>query len=406
MDLSSTRLNKFVINSNDALEFRLIRSIEDLESKEAIFKPEMSHQVFGSREMIFGYHGLKVQLFYSASCLETYLGMTYIEKANNLDFEGVEADKVLARVAGKLAPNVHYNLDTFIEALKKDDMFRPYGELLHTFAINDNGTTRQFEVYKANMGSKEFRQYHQRVQTFLLWYIDAASFIDVDDEQWDYFNMFERYTTSTGALRYGTVGFATVYRYYAYPEHIRPRIAQVLILPPFQQMGLGVQLLQAIYREYVRRSEVKDITVEDPSIMFQRVRNYVDAVNCNSLPSFKREYLVQGFNNQMAIEAKDKFKINKKQARTVYEILRLRAINIVNKEEYRAYRLDVKGRLNIPFKRKENEEKKLERALMLSSCANPLPPLEQRIQLLDQQYQLLEEEYRRIVQRMQDAPEL
>lgn len=63
-----------------------------------------------------------------------------------------------------------------------------------------------------------------------------------------------------GATRYGTVGFVTVYRYYAYPEHIRPRIAQVLILPPFQQMGLGTQLLQAIYREYVGMSEVKDIT--------------------------------------------------------------------------------------------------------------------------------------------------
>lgn len=133
----------------------------------------------------------------------------------------------------------------------------------------------------------------------------------------------------------------TVYRYYAYPEHIRPRIAQVLILPPFRQMGLGTQLLQAIYREYVGMNEVKDITgngnsnhevnalvnvdciltklylhththtVEDPSVTFQRIRNYVDAVNCSTLPSFKREHLMQGFNNEMVIEAREKFKINK-----------------------------------------------------------------------------------------------
>lgn len=143
-----------------------------------------------------------------------------------------------------------------------------------------------------------------------------------------------------GVSRYGTVGFVTVYRYYAYPEHIRPRIAQVLILPPFRQMGLGTQLLQAIYRQYVGMNEVKDITgngnnnhemiphiicthmcylcfnkiilaVEDPSVTFQRIRNYVDAVNCSTLPSFKREHLMQGFNNQMAIEAREKFKINK-----------------------------------------------------------------------------------------------
>ncbi|XP_032673414.1 histone acetyltransferase type B catalytic subunit [Odontomachus brunneus] len=405
--IQDARLKKFMIDSNDALEFRLIRCIEDLDSEEIIFKPEMSHQVFGSMETIFGYRDLKVQLFYAAGCLETFLGMTYTEKANDLDFEGVEPDKVLTKMAEKLAPNVHYSLDTFVNALKKDDTFKPEGELLHSFTINDNGTSRQFEVYKADINSKKFKEYHQRVQTFLLWYIDAANFIDVDDEQWSYFNMFEKYTTSMGVSRYGTVGFVTVYRYYAYPEHIRPRIAQVLILPPFRQMGLGTQLLQAIYRQYVGMNEVKDITVEDPSVTFQRIRNYVDAVNCSTLPSFKREHLMQGFNNQMAIEAREKFKINKKQARTVYEILRLRATNIANEEEYRAYRLDVKGRLNIPYKRKENEEKKLERALMyVDKRANPLPPLEQRIQLLDKEYRFLEEEYKRVIQRLEDAPEL
>lgn len=44
---------------------------------------------------------------------------------------------------------------------------------------------------------------------------------------------------------------------------------------------------------------------------FQRLRDYVDAMNCNTLPSFSREYLLQGFNKTMAAEAKEKFKINK-----------------------------------------------------------------------------------------------
>lgn len=86
-------------------------------------------------ETIFGYRNLKVQLFYAAGCLETYLGMTYTEEANDLEFEGVKADKVLANVAAKLAPNIHYSLDSFISALKKDDIFRPAGELIHSFTI-------------------------------------------------------------------------------------------------------------------------------------------------------------------------------------------------------------------------------------------------------------------------------
>lgn len=44
---------------------------------------------------------------------------------------------------------------------------------------------------------------------------------------------------------------------------------------------------------------------------FQRLRDYVDAINCSALPSFSRDCLHQGFNKTMAAEAKEKFKINK-----------------------------------------------------------------------------------------------
>lgn len=74
------------------------------------------------------------------------------------------------------------------------------------------------------------------------------------------FNRFERYLSPSGSVRYASVGFATVYQYYAYPNHTRPRIAQILILPPFQSNGLGAELLRAIYVYYIGRNEVKDIT--------------------------------------------------------------------------------------------------------------------------------------------------
>lgn len=53
------------------------------------------------------------------------------------------------------------------------------------------------------------------------------------------------------------------------------------------------------------------ISVEDPSQAFQRIRDYVDASNLRLLPSFAKENLHNGFNKLMAQEAKEKFKINK-----------------------------------------------------------------------------------------------
>lgn len=51
-DPATARLKNLVVSSNEALEFKLVRSVDDLENDETIFKPEMSHQVFGDRFVI------------------------------------------------------------------------------------------------------------------------------------------------------------------------------------------------------------------------------------------------------------------------------------------------------------------------------------------------------------------
>lgn len=51
--------------------------------------------------------------------------------------------------------------------------------------------------------------------------------------------------------------------------------------------------------------------VEDPSEEFQRIRDYVDCINCSTLSSFSKDNLKLGFNQSMATEAKEKFKLNK-----------------------------------------------------------------------------------------------
>lgn len=51
---------------------------------------------------------------------------------------------------------------------------------------------------------------------------------------------------------------------------------------------------QAIYSHFVILPEVVDITVEDPSQDFQRIRDYVDAKNCETLPAFQPAKLIQG----------------------------------------------------------------------------------------------------------------
>lgn len=68
--------------------------------------------------------------------------------------------------------------------------------------------------------------------------------------------------TDDGKIKYGFIGYMTVYKFYAYPKNLRPRVSQVLILPPFRNNGHATQLLQTFYRDFVPMSNVIDIAGE------------------------------------------------------------------------------------------------------------------------------------------------
>lgn len=186
---------------------------------------------------------------------------------------------------------------------------------------------------------------------------------------------------------YATVGYSTVYLYYAYPQNTRPRISQCLILPPFQGMGVGAQIIETIYNKFRSDPNVTDITVEDPSDDFRRVRNYVDAKLCINLPEFAPEELKKGFNKEMINAARSKYKINPKQCRVVYEILRLKATNVNDEAEYKAYRLYVKTRLNVPhYKQRQDLNKMERRGADISATLAAIPTIDERIDQLKTEY--------------------
>ncbi|XP_063231534.1 histone acetyltransferase type B catalytic subunit [Bacillus rossius redtenbacheri] len=403
--IAKSAVNSFVTDSNEALELKLVRDVSDLENETTTFKPEMSHQIFGESESIFGYRDLKIKLYYTAAKLTTYLGISYSEVVDPKKCEGIEPDDVGKLIAEKLQPGFHTNLDDFCNDLAKDVNFTPFGQLERSFKTkgNENSPPKCYEVYFCDITNPGFASFHERLQTFILWYIDAASFIDVDDENWRFFVMYEKYLQG-GSARHAVVGYMSLYQYFAYPLNIRPRISQMLVLPPFQGRGLGTELLRTVYQHYVAEPSVLDITVEDPSERFQRLRDFVDVANCSMLDAFRPEELHAGFKSSMVEEARRRFRINKKQCRRVYEILRLKHTNIQDARQYQSYRLAVKQRLNVPYKKEMLDRQKLKKLLddfeyeatvTFSSAA-------QRMEHLEQQYREVEAEYRHVLDRLED----
>uniref|UniRef100_A0A8C5VUR2 Histone acetyltransferase type B catalytic subunit n=1 Tax=Microcebus murinus TaxID=30608 RepID=A0A8C5VUR2_MICMU len=353
-------------------------------------------------ETAFGYKGLKILLYYIAGSLSTMFRVEYASKVDE-NFDCVEADDVEGKIRQIIPPGFCTNTNDFLSLLEKEVDFKPFGTLLHTYSVLSptGGENFTFQIYKADMTCRGFREYHERLQTFLMWFIETASFIDVDDERWHYFLVFEKYNKD-GATLFATVGYMTVYNYYVYPDKTRPRVSQMLILTPFQGQGHGAQLLETVHRYYISSPSVLDITAEDPSKSYVKLRDFVLVKLCQDLPCFSREKLMQGFNEDMAIEAQKKFKINKQHARRVYEILRLLVTDMSDAEQYRSYRLDIKRRLISPYKKKQRDLAKMKKCLRPEELTNQMNQIEISMQheQLEESFQELVEDYRRVIERL------
>lgn len=376
----------------------------------------MAHQVYGETENIFGYKDLQINVFYSAGPLDIYYDVKFSKKVeassayfqrdlNCLTFQiddipnnnGLKADNV--NVITEFFPDGYYtNLEEFLNVMeKKSKTFEPAGEKLEEFTADD----RTFQIYLCESSTSNFQKYHARLESFIFWFIDASSRID-HDERWRFFVVYEKFENKDGETRYATVGYSAVYLYFHYPDKIRPRISQFLILPPFQRKGIGAKLLQKIYQHFRSQEKVCDITVEDASEDFQRLRNTVDARMLKDMPKFNAENLKKGFGTEMAQEAKDKFKINPKQSRIVYEILRLGVTEMNNKADYKSYRLDVKKRLNMTYLKEKRDMKKLtDRGFKIPADKKLLlPSVEENIEQLDGMYKETEEYYKSVLERI------
>ena len=416
-------LDSFVCNGNNVIYFKLIRDVKSIDDdevdKEFTFQPEFCHQLFGQSENIFGYKNLRINLYYSACKLVRFISITYSDKVDREKSQGVPADDVLQIITEKLGGTVLTSVDQFSQELAHDTDFKPYGTQLDCFKLkkkafksssnsastsssltssqNAENSESCFEIYRADMDIPGFESYHQNMQTFLTWFIDAASYIDTEDRKWDYYLVYEKcpdIKNGGDSPVFYFAGYATVYRYYAYPDKTRPRISQFLILPPFQRRGIGERLLQNIYHTYAGDSNIIDITVEDPSEEFTRLRDYVDCKNCAHLMSFQTTELKKGWNEDMVKEAQEKFKLAKKQIRRVYEILKFKSINKHDEDQMRNFRLEVKNRLNAPsLKMKRSNLSEDEESSVLGNK-------ETRLQELNLLYCQLEDDYKQVINKL------
>ncbi|CAF0846597.1 unnamed protein product [Rotaria sordida] len=392
-------LRIFDCSANEVISFKLIQSEKDLNNEENEFAPEFTHQIFGENERIFGYKNLNIDIYCLSSSLNFYLNIDYDEKINPKKYQQFKADDLVESLNQWIPLTTTTNLDLFLSKLKNEHEYIPFGEQILTYQLKEEKSF-SYLINRVNQNfcdDKKFLEWYSRLETFLVFFIDAASKIDKDDSNWIIYLLYQQYQNDNGQICYAPIGFITVYLYYSYPDKKRPRISQVLILPPYQRKGHGRRLLTTIYNDLRKDSRVQDITAEDPSDEFIALRDLVSFELCHKyLPDvFSKESILKTnrLTKEMIYKARDICKLTKQETRRVFEICFLQSINKNDEEQMKRFRLIVKRRLFEPLQFDKRRRLQLSDPALEALATDP----EKRKKYLSTQYEYVLEHYENIL---------
>ncbi|KDR81878.1 hypothetical protein GALMADRAFT_90297 [Galerina marginata CBS 339.88] len=301
-------------DANDALILSLVRSSKDKEvlgEDEAYeeFNPSFTYPIYGEDEKIYGYRDIVIDLRFTSGSLEQYLSVNYAEKLPSTS----TVDDVEGTLSGFIPPDYMTDEETFLKRVEEDaDSFRPPGQLIYSYTrpspkSSSKGKRKrdgnkqsldpqsedviEYEVYHTTWNTPGFREYHRKMQLFILLYIEGGSYINEEEDTWEFVVLFEKRKRNdpSHSVAYHFIGYSSLYPFYHFPEKVRLRLSQFVILTPYQRHGHGSELYKAIYQYICKNPNIAELTVEDPAEAFEDLRDKNDLEMLLSNEQFMEE---------------------------------------------------------------------------------------------------------------------
>jgi len=221
----------------------------------------------------------------------------------------------------------------------------PPGSLRHSYTVTNDNTTHsisRYEIWSVSLADPRAKKIAENLKIFAYFFIEGATFSILDEpdwslQRWKLWLLYRVDESKASGSDYTLGGFATSYRLYVTPDKdasdalamhnvipnytlsesqlsdisnketleptngthstdfvydtvlsppSRERIAQFLILPPWQSQSHGSQLYNSIIQIFLDDPVVFEITIEDPNEDFDKLRDYNDLIRLNADPSF------------------------------------------------------------------------------------------------------------------------
>ncbi|KAJ1918811.1 histone acetyltransferase 1 [Mycoemilia scoparia] len=341
-------VSKWVTNSNNAVRIRLVSGDNPEAIAKAINRLDQNknggaptdHQDDACTDM----NSIDL-VFYAAGSLKTNLRISFDKKVDDMESTSavkLKSDNIYNPIREVLSKDIFENVDEFAKTVASDaDQFIPAGKKIYEYHL-ESSEESTFEIYENSFEDPKFKEFHSRVQTFILFFIEGGTFIDTDDDRWRIYTVFEKWDFE-GKVGYSFIGYCTMYRFFHWPDKTRARISQFLILPPFQAQGHGSKLYNILRQMILDDNDIIDFAVEDPSEEFDDLRDKNDLRYLFGKNAF--EGLEFPVDRQTIAKMQKEYKLSKRQLVRCLEIGLLKSLDKTDPKKFRNYRLSVKRRL-------------------------------------------------------------
>ena len=279
----------YTSNSNEIIFFKIINNeneFYDFQKFNLIntFQPKFSLQLF-ENEKIFGYKNLKILISLTSKLFYPHIKITFDKKIDSCD----EIETIFKK---HFENNFTFNENEFLDKLNQEKNF-DFKDLNNNNLIlkSDDKEIYFIDIIKDNFIEKNFH-----FQAICNFFIDAASFIPIYTNFWNYFVIISRKNDNKNSKDFYTIGFTSFKNFHKNIEDYTTMISQFLILNPFQRKGNGILLLKTIYNYLIKDEKCKEITTEDPDIEFILMRDVLIVDNL-----IKEKFFVEKFFNKIKL---------------------------------------------------------------------------------------------------------
>lgn len=311
---------------------------------ESSFPPAVAYQIFPA-DFIRGYTHPKLTITLDSVTLATnvtFVGTKYVPKIEAEELEPKSSnpgdlvsnlsnsDSVLTSLTEHM-PNCEYPdpIDLIKPFMAEDTSYGDQAPLdstnMSSLFVSPFITTGDMFIYKMSFDSELEKCFLRRMLPLAYFFIEGSRYPDETDKNWDFYILKHK----NGDF----IGYSSAYNFFSYTsgEHymsegykVKKRIAQFMIMPNWQHLGIGQKFFLALLQSFQKDEEVQIIVVEDASDEFETLR---DRAQYTYVTSDAEAVSLLGLHGNIKSNIDllcSKFKLEPLQIQRVFEMYNLR----------------------------------------------------------------------------------